>query len=396
MKFLVVPSPCAQRGYVAARGGPSPSALKRQDSPELPTELAFSLAPHVPESSLEGEAVERIFNFISSKRRLVLLTGAGCSTESGLPDYRSPNGSYSKGHQPTKYQDFMGSHTIRQRYWARNMQGWHAFSQVRPNPGHTAIAELENLGILHTLITQNVDRLHQRAGNRKVIELHGHNWAVRCMTCHIEEDREHFQQRLEYLNPSWKNFNFNKNKRTPSVHNNTYNENNTITNNKELDQTNREEEERERIERLTRQMSMSLASSASNPNIRPDGDADLGSLIDYSTFVVPQCMHCLDGILKPTVVFFGENVPKTIVEEAMQAVKGADGFLAVGSSLMVYSAFRFVRAAESQGIPIGIINIGPTRADDITELKVAARCGELLPRLVSRVSRRLYGTPHSA
>ncbi|KAL6049951.1 NAD-dependent protein deacetylase srt2 [Balamuthia mandrillaris] len=334
------------------------------------------LAPMAP-APYRAEDLHRLSEFIFSRKRLVALCGAGCSTESGLPDYRSPNGSYSKGHKPTKYQEFVASEQLRKRYWARNMQGWLAFSQVAPNATHHALAQMERENLLTHIITQNVDRLHQKAGTKNITELHGHNHAVVCLTCRQEEDRQHFQQRLEGMNPHW-------------VHLMQSAGGSGARGLKDVGTLPERESEQEKG------ISTAKATLMVQGIKRPDGDADISIFgNDYSSFVVPNCMNCekdgKKGILKPAVVFFGENVPRDIVEHAMTLTKESDGLLVVGSSLMVYSAFRFVRAAQQHGIPVAILNIGPTRADDQVSLKVEARCGELLPLVMHKY--HLQGSP---
>lgn len=265
----------------------------------------------VPET--KDNALQR---FIAQHRRLFVLTGAGCSTDSGIPDYRDADGGWKRS-QPVTYQAFMGEPLTRKRYWARSLIGWRRFGKALPNPAHHALARLEQHGKLELLLTQNVDGLHQQAGNRKVVDLHGRLDTVRCMGCEQRSPRHALQQALLALNPKWM----------------------------ELD-----------------------ASHA------PDGDADLDGH-DFSTFAVPPCPHC-GGILKPDVVFFGENVPRDRVTTAMQALEAADAMLVVGSSLMVFSGYRFAHAAAKAGKPIAVVNLGRTRADPLVSLKVQQPCAE--------------------
>lgn len=256
--------------------------------------------------------------FIARHRRLFVLTGAGCSTESGIPDYRDADGSW-KRTQPVTYQAFMGEELTRKRYWARSLVGWRRFGKALPNATHHALARLEQLGKLELLLTQNVDGLHQQAGNRDVVDLHGRLDTVRCMGCEHRSPRHAFQQTLLALNPQW--------------------------------------------DRL-------------DAGDAPDGDADLDGY-DFSTFNVPPCPLC-GGILKPDVVFFGENVPRDRVTAAMQALEAADAMLVVGSSLMVFSGYRFAHAAAKAGKPIAAVNLGRTRADPLLSLKVERSCAEAL------------------
>jgi NAD-dependent SIR2 family protein deacetylase len=257
-------------------------------------------------------------DFIGRHRRLFVLTGAGCSTDSGIPDYRDADGGW-KRTQPVTYQAFMGERATRQRYWARSLVGWRRFGRARPNGTHRALARLEQLDKSELLLTQNVDRLHQAAGSAKVIDLHGRLDLVRCMGCERRSERAALQEELVRRNPEW---------------------------------------------------------AALDAADAPDGDADLDGL-DFSGFVVPPCPHC-GGVLKPDVVFFGENVPRERVAAAGAALDQADAVLVVGSSLMVYSGFRFVQAAARAGKPAAAVNLGRTRADPLLTLKVERSCAEAL------------------
>jgi NAD-dependent SIR2 family protein deacetylase len=260
----------------------------------------------------------RLRDFIERHRRLFVLTGAGCSTDSGIPDYRDEEGAW-KRPQPVMFQPFMSDEHVRQRYWARSFIGWRYFRRARPNRTHLALAQLEREGRVELLVTQNVDCLHEAAGSSNVVDLHGRLDSVRCMSCGQRAPREQFQQRLLIANPSW-------------VH---------------LD-----------------------AREA------PDGDADLEGR-DFRAFDIPACEYC-EGILKPDVVFFGESVPRDRVERAMRGVQDADAMLVVGTSLMVYSGYRFAQAAADAGKPIAAVNIGRTRADHLLALKVSQPCAEAL------------------
>jgi NAD-dependent SIR2 family protein deacetylase len=260
--------------------------------------------------------------FLEGHHRLFVLTGAGCSTNSGIPDYRDVNGDW-KRTPPVRYQAFMADEMTRRRYWARSMVGWPRFEQARPNNAHRALARLEANGRCRLLLTQNVDRLHQAAGSKAVIDLHGRLDLVRCMNCLAIVHRADFQNELTLLNAEWVN----------------------------LD-------------------AVAL----------PDGDADLDDF-DFSGFAVPSCRSC-GGILKPDVVFFGENVPRHQVTAAHEAVDQADAMLVVGSSLTVYSGFRFVQIAARRNIPIAAINLGRTRADDLLTLKIEDRCEAALSFLL--------------
>jgi len=268
-----------------------------------------------PSPETKSDALQR---FVAQHRRLFVLTGAGCSTDSGIPDYRDADGGW-KRTQPVTYQAFMGEELTRKRYWARSLVGWRRFGKALPNPTHHALARLERLGKLELLLTQNVDGLHQQASNQNVVDLHGRLDTVRCMGCERRSPRHALQQALLALNPQWT----------------------------ELD-----------------------ARDA------PDGDADLDGH-DFSSFSVPPCPHC-GGILKPDVVFFGENVPRDRVATAMQALDAADAMLVVGSSLMVFSGYRFAHAAAKAGKPLAVVNLGRTRADPLLSLKVERPCAQAL------------------
>ena len=261
-------------------------------------------------------------------RRAVVLAGAGCSTESGIPDYRGPNGRM-RTRTPVQYGDFVRSAATRQRYWARSTVGWGRMGRAEPNAAHHALADLERAGFVSGLITQNVDGLHHRAGSRNVVELHGSLGSVVCLECGDMITRMEMQKRLEEWNPGW-------------------------------------------------------VSAVGPAETAPDGDADVGD-DTYSEFVVPGCERC-EGTLKPDVVFFGENVPKARVEECWKMVDRADVLLVVGSSLTVYSGRRFVYGALERQLPIAVLNLGPTRADDVAAAKVEARLGEVMPRLVEALT----------
>lgn len=256
-------------------------------------------------------------------RRGVVLSGAGISTESGIPDYRGPSGRLRRG-RPILYREFMGDPATRTRYWARSMLGWPQMAAAKPNAGHLAVAELEAAGLIGGVVTQNVDGLHQAAGSREVIELHGTLSEVQCTECGCVEARHLFQARLLHLNPGFA------------------------------------------------QIAAAMA---------PDGDAEL-PLDSTRSFRVPSCVRC-SGVIKPNIVFFGENVPARRVEEAFSWVHGADFLLVAGSSLTVYSGFRFVRSAAKGGAPIAIVNLGPTRGDDLAVLRIDAATGTVLPRVAS-------------
>jgi len=271
-----------------------------------------------------GGHLDALIEFVHRSRRLLVLTGAGCSTESGIPDYRDDGGAW-KRQPPIGYQAFVTDVHARRRYWARSMIGWKHIRLAHPNAAHRALADLERSGPIHHLITQNVDGLHQRAGSRAVLDLHGRLDTVTCIDCGIDLERAALQATLEARNPVWKE--------TPAP-------------------------------------------------AAPDGDADLEEA-GIEHFEVPDCPHCA-GILKPAVVFFGESVPRGRVARAFKYLDEADALLVVGSSLTVFSGYRFVREAVRRDYPVAIVNRGRTRADGEVALKIEASCGAVLPALAPR------------
>ena len=261
--------------------------------------------------------------FLNDCRQLVVLSGAGISTGSGIPTYRDAEGAW-RANEPIKHQEFINSHERRQRYWARSMRGWPGVRDARPNGAHRALALLESRGYIDTIITQNVDRLHQRAGSSRVIDLHGRLDKVICLDCRESQSRESVQRRLERDNPG---------------------------------------------------------ASATGFETRPDGDSDVPDHV-VSGFRTPDCERC-GGTLMPDVVFFGGTVPKQRVEDCMAAVDRSQGLLVVGSSLTVYSGFRFCRRAHDKGKPIALINPGKSRADELAALRLASPCEPVLSDLIA-------------
>jgi NAD-dependent SIR2 family protein deacetylase len=243
----------------------------------------------IDDSGAIDRASSSIARFISAHGRVTVLTGAGCSTESGIPDYRSPGGVWSR-HKPVQFGEFVRSEYARRRYWARSFAGWARFAAARPNGAHRALRTLADLGAAGTLITQNVDGLHQEAGSRDVIELHGSNHRVVCLACGNLVAREEIQARIREANANW---------------------------------------------------------APGDIAFAPDGDAAL-EVAAVDSFVMPCCARC-GGVLKPDVVFFGENVPKERVELSFAAIDDAGALLVVGSSLAVYSGFRFILGARDRG-----------------------------------------------
>jgi NAD+-dependent protein deacetylase sirtuin 4 len=256
-------------------------------------------------------------------RRIVALTGAGCSTESGIPDYRGP-GKPPRTRAPIQHREFVEQADARRRYWARSVLGWARFSAAEPNAAHRALAELEARGSLAGVITQNVDGLHGAAGSHEVVELHGALARVRCLDCDARLGRQRLQERLLTANPDW-------------------------------------------LE-VTR-----------DATIAPDGDAHLpDDLVDR--FVVVPCEWCR-GALMPDVVFFGGSVPRPTLDAAWALFDRAELLLVVGSSLAVFSGYRFVRRAAERGVPVGILNRGPTRGDEQATVRVDELAGAALPAI---------------
>ncbi|ANE79999.1 NAD-dependent deacetylase [Mycobacterium adipatum] len=260
-------------------------------------------------------------------RRVAVLTGAGMSTDSGIPDYRGPD---SPPSNPMTIGQFRSDPVFRQRYWARNHLGWRHMDDTEPNAGHRALARLESAGVVSGLITQNVDLLHTKAGSRTVVNLHGTYAQVVCLNCGRTMSRETLAEELEALNPGFA----------------------------------------DRAERL------------GGIAVAPDADAVVA---DTSSFRYLDCPHCA-GMLKPDIVYFGESVPKERVQQAFSLVDGADALLVAGSSLTVFSGYRFVRHAAAAGKPIAIVNRGPTRGDALATVKVEAGCSELLTLLAGELT----------
>ncbi|MGY2194344.1 NAD-dependent protein deacetylase [Pseudomonas pergaminensis] len=259
-------------------------------------------------------------------RRFLVLTGAGISTSSGIPDYRDSEG-VRRGKAPMMYQEFLATPQARRRYWARAMLGWPRVRIAQPNQAHLALAMLQQRGRISGLITQNVDTLHDQAGSHDVIELHGSLHRVLCLDCQLRSERGVIQRQMEIHNPY-----------LAQVH----------------------------------------AVQA------PDGDTLLDPAFEEH-FQVPHCPHCNGERLKPDVVFFGENVAPATAARAMNAVEHAEGLLVVGSSLMAYSAFRLCKAMVEQGKPVIAINLGKTRGDELLQVKIEASCERLLPLLTDRL-----------
>lgn len=291
---------------------------------------AEGLSPHVPtarqgpphdEPPSRSDAPSALFEALRGKR-IAALTGAGCSTESGIPDYRGPE-TRRRARNPVQGRAFRDDPAARRRYWARAVLGWERFSGARPGLAHAALAELERRGHLVGVVTQNVDRLHHAAGSQRVVELHGALAEVRCLSCDRAEARAQLQARLLAANPGWL------------------------------------------------EASVELA---------PDGDAELPRELEAG-FRELGCEAC-GGPLKPSVVFFGENVARPVVEAAFAIVDEADALLVAGSSLAIFSGYRFVLRALEHRKPVVIVNLGWARGEERALVKVDGRVGEVLPALV--------------
>ncbi|WP_156507541.1 NAD-dependent protein deacetylase [Halioglobus sp. HI00S01] len=259
---------------------------------------------------------DALAHFLAAHSNLLVLTGAGISAPSGLPTYRDENGSWLY-RKPIQHRDFLARESTRKRYWARSTLGWPAVRDASPNEAHYALQRLEKKGQLELLVTQNVDRLHQRAGSRRVIDLHGRLDRVRCLDCGALASRESLQETLASANP-WL--------------------------------------------------------SADSSEARPDGDRDLPD-DTLARFEIPSCARCT-GVLIPDVVFFGGSIPPARHDSCNAALDRADALLVVGSSLQVYSGYRFCRRAKELGLPLVIVNPGKTRADDLADMRIAQTAAE--------------------
>lgn len=270
-----------------------------------------------------------VAGFLDRHPRALVLTGAGLSTASGIPDYRDADGNR-RGKPPIHGPDFRKSEYVQRRYWARSMIGWPVLARARPNAGHVAIAGLEAIGRIGSVLTQNVDGLHGQAGSQGVLELHGNIHSVACLECSALFPRAFVQDQLERANPHM---------------------------------------------------------TGANATPLPDGDAAVEPA-ELADFRLPHCI-CCGGNLMPNVVFFGDNVPPARTAIALDRMEHADALLVVGSSLMVYSGFRFCRMAQAAGKPIAAINLGRTRADDLLDIKIEDSAERILPLALDLLNRGL-------
>lgn len=276
------------------------------------------------------DSIDSLAKILSSGKPVTVLTGAGISLSSGLPVYRDNQGNWAHT-KPVEGPAFRKDHLTRQRYWCRSYVGWPTFAAAQPNAAHREIAALEHDGPFSTVITQNVDNLHQLAGSRELVSLHGRLSEVICLQCADITPRQELQSRLQTNNPNFQTAQF---------------------------------------------------------KTAPDGDAQIDDQ-SIRQFNPVNCRKC-NGILKPDVVFFGDNVPKPRVQYSMERVLESGALLCIGTSLMVFSGFRFCRVAKSEGIPIVIINTGVTRADDIATLKINHHCADVLTKLRHKLHGQKY------
>lgn len=272
----------------------------------------------------DSDDLQHLRDFLEEKRHLIVLSGAGISAASGIPTYRDKAGNWTRS-DPIQHQDFISRKSARQRYWLRSNSGWPAVASAVPSSSHYAIAELERRKVVKMVVTQNVDRLHQYAGSKNVIDLHGRLDEVICMSCHQVTRRHALQSRLKLLNPSF----------------------------------------------------------SQQGEIAPDGDADVAE-DSVSCVAVPPCENC-GGILKPNVVFFGDNVNKSIVQRVYDGIDNSDGLLIVGTSLKVFSGYRFCRYAAQQRKPIASINPGLSRGDELIQIIARGKSDDLLPPVLESI-----------
>lgn len=279
-------------------------------------------------TGMSSASIDELQTFIADHPRLFVITGAGISRASGIPTYRDEVGTW-KSNTPIQHGEFLNDPAIRQRYWARSFVGWPNVGKAQPNQAHRALASLEQLGYVHTLVTQNIDRLHQQAGHKRVTDLHGRLDQVVCMDCGALVPRDEIQQWLWQQNPHMDDINI---------------------------------------------------------EMAPDGDAHVRDEL-ISQVEVPNCQRC-DGLLKPNVVFYGGSVGKEIVNYLSDKLRQADALLVIGTSLMVYSSFRFCKLAEELELPIACINQGLTRGDNLFSLKITDDCAEVLTQLTELLPHR--------
>ncbi len=275
-----------------------------------------------------NSAISQLIDFLERNQPLCVLTGAGCSTASGIPDYRDSDGRW-KQTKPVYFNDFLRHESARRRYWMRSMNGWPVIDQAAPSVTHRALTTLEAGGYVSHIITQNVDGLHQKAGSRQVIDLHGNLKDIFCFSCHERSSRRCMQERLLSHNPDF---------------------------------------------------------VSPNNGLAPDGDMIMDDM-KHRQFSIPACLSC-GGMLKPDIVFFGESVPKARVETIKRLLSKANAMLIIGSSLMVYSGYRFCRLARRLGIPMAAVNKGKTRADSELLFKIEQDCCTIFAEMIAAMDRQ--------
>lgn len=320
--------------------------------------VAAAAAP--PPSALAQE----LASLVGAAARLLVITGAGVSTDSGIPDYRSPQ---RPAYRPLQHHEFVSSERVRRRYWARSYVGFRTMAEARPNAAHTALAALERLGRARGgLITQNVDRLHHRGGHVDVLELHGTVHECECLRCRTTVPRALVQETMARANAAWPGL-----ASAPAA--------------------------AEAAPPLTSLTAVSeelgmLPGPAPPPPasasaaLRPDGDVELSDEALLARFVVPPCPGCGSDMLKPSVTFHGGSVPLEVARDAGERARACDAVLVAGSTLSTFSAFRLVRDAAARGAPVAILNCGATRADSLASLKIEERVGVALPALAAHFS----------
>lgn len=270
--------------------------------------------------------LEPFISALQNKSKIWILTGAGISAPSGIPTYRDDKGEW-KSANPIQHNDFINHESYRQRYWARSMVGWKLTGKAKPNATHHAITALQNTGKVSQIVTQNVDGLHNIAGTKDVIDLHGRLSEIKCLDCGEVSKRARFQPKL-------------------------------IKNNPELDQY--------------------------KATIMPDGDANVEDF-DMSRISIPTCTNC-NGVLMPNVVFFGGLVPKPRVEKAFSTLAESDCILVIGSSLKVFSGFRFPRWAGQNNLPMYAVNQGEMRGQELFDCIVTDPCEDIMPIIAQEMS----------
>ncbi|KAI9138054.1 DHS-like NAD/FAD-binding domain-containing protein [Paraphysoderma sedebokerense] len=345
----------------------------------LTSRITHILKPHI----------EELAEFIiKSNKNLLVITGAGISTASNIPDYRGPNGVYTrnKDYKPILYQEFMTRHLSRQRYWARSMLGYNTILRAEPNAAHHAISGIQAHGWADLgVVTQNVDSLHQKAGSdpNTVTELHGTLANVQCMSCHHTIERKTFQEMLVSMNPDWMS----------RFH--EYMSSSERSRNKQS-ASNDDEKIRMKQEYIVppshrspgeESQTSPFGSTPVTPSssINPDGDVDIQTL-EFSSFQYPHCPKCKSGILKPSVIFFGENIPNQIKSHCTDLIHKAESVLVVGSTLSTYSSYRLVRDCKERNVPVWVVNLGPTRADPIIDRKIEGNAEIVLPAVQKLLS----------